>query len=243
MIYLMALFLSQILWAAPTPPPAIPQGLQAGAIARVFAASERVTWMGEYAAAGQPEDRRPKEYTLGWYYAFTPNWKVGGFVRQAHGQRHDEDWHSENGVWSWNHTNSRGETFLIGDVTGKIRIAGSWVGEFKTRYLYNGFNDHRTLMVRPGVSYFWENEGRLVANIFAQLELDFPLNHGTRLITDKWLYFGSLFHINSTLDVGPFAALAWQTWGRPQAYADKGGAPFTVSGRSTTLGLIFIANL
>ena len=243
MIKLIALLITLPAWAAPTPPPAMPGGLQAGGIARVFAAQDRVAWMGEYAAATQSADRKPKQYTLGWYYSFTENWKVGGFVRSAHGLRHDEDWHSVNGVWQWNQSNGRDETFLIGDVTGKFTVASNWVAELKTRYLYNAFNDNRTLLLRPGISYFWMDEGRLIANFFAQLELDFALNYGTQALPEKWLYLGALYHLNSNFDLGPFVSLGWQSWGRPQGYADKGGAPYTVTTQSTTLGLIFIANL
>ncbi len=238
------LLISSYASAAPTPPADIKGGLQSGAIVRVFKNLDPWSILFEATGEKQSEDREAKDFTIGSYYQLSDHVRAGVFYRRAYGLRHDEDWHSVAGVWSWRDSNSRGEDLLIFDLSGKALLHGTpLTAELKLRYLFNEFNDNRTLLVRPGISYHWIEGAQLRANVFLNFEVDFPLNYGTETATERWIYFGGLYHFTKSFDLGPFAAVAWKTWGRPQGYLDKGGGPYSTTTQSTTLGLVAVFSL
>jgi hypothetical protein len=233
--------LSFQLAAAPVPPQPVPGGFQAGAILRAIADRDLASYFAEASATQATDSRELRDFAVGGYYHLSNNFKIGALALREYGLRHDEDWQLNNGVWSWNDSNSRGENVFGLDVTGKTLLdflpGEDWVAEFKVRYFYNSFNDNRTLMLRPGLTYFYLRHEELVANFFLQFEYDLPLNYGIQPINEKWIYLGSLYHLSEMMDIGPFMTLTWQTWGPPAAYSLKGGVPYSVTTQTTTLGL------
>lgn len=235
---------SSLASAAPVPPAEIKGGIQPGAIVRVFKHLDPWSVFFEASGEKQSEDREAKDFTLGTYYQLNDHLRAGAFYRRAYGLRHDEDWHSVAGVWSWKDSNNRGEDIFIFDLSGKTLVRHTpFTAELKLRYLFNEHNDNRTLLVRPGFSYHWIEDATLIANLFLHFEVDFPLNYAVETANERWVYIGGLYHVSNTFDVGPFAAFAWKSWGRPQGYMDKGGAPYTITTQSTTLGIIAVVNL
>jgi hypothetical protein len=237
---LVLIFLSFNTWAAPTPPGEVPGGTQTGLSLRAFGEHEAISYFLEGAAIRQTAGREFKSISLGSYFHALPWLKVGALAGREFGLRHDEDWFSTNGQWAWNDSNSRGETVVSLDVTGQLPMTFNtelFLAELKLRYEYNSFNDNRTLLVRPGLSYFYFRGDELFATVFLRLEGDFPLNYGTQVLSEKWIYLGALYHLNDQIDLGPIVTEGWQTWGRPAAYAAKGGAPFTVTTQTTTFTL------
>jgi hypothetical protein len=235
---ILLLLISSLAWAVPTPPAAVPGGYQAGADLKAFADRGEVSYFVQIAGVEETAGRQFQDYALGSYYHLFQQFKVGAFYERAYGLRHDEDWALNSGHWAWVDSNSRGENIFILDATAKTLLPlEDWVFEFKSRYLINTFNDNRTLLLRPGLTYFYVRSGQLIADFFVQYEWDLALNYGVQPVDEKWLYFGSLYHFSRGLDVGPFAAIHWQSWGRPQAYAEKGGASYTITTQTTTLGL------
>ena len=241
LFFILGINLTPAAFAAPTPPAPIPGGYQSGAVARVFVEREPLTYFAELLAAEQTGSRESRSFGLGTYYQITEAFKVGAMFNRTFGLRHNEDWASNNGKWSWVDSRHRGETLMAIDATAKSLVeflpGHDWVAEFKARYIYNAFNDERTLFLRPGLTYFYLRDAALIANFFAQFEIDLPLNYATQSVTEKWIYFGSLYHACEKFDVGPTLTLGWQTWGRPAAYANKGGAPYSITTQTTTFGL------
>lgn len=240
-------FLSFPLWAAPTPP-TMNGGYQSGEVLRTLSQHDRFTVLGELSATQATEDRDLKDVSAGGYYQLSDNFKTGLFYKHAYGLRHDDDWARDAaGVWHWIDSSDRGEGLAQLDFTAKS-LAGfipgeDWVAEFKTRYVFNLFNGEQYVLLRPGLTYFLMREGSLVANFYVQVELDFPTNYGNRTITEKWIYLGSLYHMNERIDLGPFATFGWQSWSRGDDYARRGGEDYTLTSQTTTLGLIVLFRL
>lgn len=247
LIFGLVLLLSPAAHGAPTAPRAIPGGYQSGGVARVFVAREPFTYFGEVAATEQTAGRESRSVGIGSYYQVGETLKLGLLFNRTFGLRHDEDWVSDNGKWSWVDSRHRGESLFALDATVKSLVdfmpGHDWVAELKLRYILNAFNNDRTLFLRPGLTYFYLREGQLIANFFTQFEVDMPLNYGSQKFVEKWIYFGSLYHVCEKLDVGPTVTLGWQTWSRPQAYAAKGGAPYSITTQSTTIGFSLILHL
>lgn len=185
--------------------------------------------MAEILGATEPDSRERRQYTLGAYYQPLDNLKVGAFVSRSFGLRHDDDWVKNGGTWEWQATNDRGEDCFILDVSPRVQFAENIVGELKSRYLYNTFNSYKTLMVRPGVTYFWLKDEKPFLSFFAQVEFDFGLNYGPRAIAEDWGYVGALYRIAKSLDLGATYSMRWQTWGSSADYLAKNGDPYVVT--------------
>jgi hypothetical protein len=246
-IFFFALIFGLRAQALPTAPEAVPGGYQSGAQLRVFMDREDFTLVGEALYINETAGRELQDFSFGSYYHFSPAFKMGLFFTRDYGLRHDEDWALTNGKWSWNISNDRGENLVAVDATWKTLLdflpGENWVAELKSRYIYNSFNDNRTLLLRPGLTYFYLQSGHLVADFFVQLELDFPLNYGVQPVDEHWIYLGSLYHFTHVFDAGPFVNLGWQTWGASHNYMEKGGAPYAITTQTTTLGLTAILRL
>ncbi|MGZ3723198.1 MAG: hypothetical protein ACXVA9_09720 [Bdellovibrionales bacterium] len=240
---LLALFCLNVnAWAAPTPPSAIPGGYQGGGLIRVFADRDLYSLFAETSAVNQTGGRELTEVAAGTYFRLSPGFKLGAIVSRDWGLRHDEDWDLINGKWQWANSKGRGETLIALDATAKSLVdflpGNDWVAEFKVRYIFNSFNDDRTLMLRPGLTYFYMNAGKLIANFFVRLEVDLPLNYGNESVSEKWIYFGSLYHFSKYVDFGPTVTEGWQTWSSPQFYKERGGGIYSITTQTTTLGLM-----
>ena len=244
---LFALGIPSSAWAVPTAPSPVPGGIEPGADVRAFFTQGDVSYLAELNAIYQTNDRHFVSGTVGAYDRLIENLKVGAFFSRAYGLRHDEDWFSTNGQWGWTNTNGRGENLLIGDVSPVATLdflpGKNWVGEFKTRYIYDTFDAQQTLMVRPGLRYFWLRDDRPFVSLFFQVQANFPLNYGVKTIYEKWFYAGALYRIAGQIDLGGFVATKWETWGNTQDFIDRGGAPYAITTQTWDLTAVMILQL
>lgn len=235
------LFIACVAQATP-PAPTVPGGVEPGGSVRLFLNHDKISYYAEMTGAAETDGRNFDETQLGAYYRLFHNLKVGAFYGRAYALRHDEDWASVNGTWAWNNTNSRGEDLIIGDVTPLTALeflpGKNWVGEFKIRYIYDAFNGQQSLILRPGIRYFWLDGDEPFLNFFFQFEALLPLNYGVQSIYEKWTYIGALYHLNDHVDLGGFTAAKWETWGSTQSYITKGGAPYAITTQTWQIGLL-----
>jgi hypothetical protein len=225
--------------AAPVAP-SVSSGIEPGVVFRIFNNHDSFSLMAEGTAENETDARNFKEVTLGGYYQVLDHLKLGAFVREAYGLRHDDDWFSNNGSWQWANTDARGESFVILDVTPRTLLTDEWLAEIKMRYLYDLFNNEKTLLMRPGMTYFLLDGGQPYWNFFAQVEMDFPLNYSAAKVNEEWIYVGALNRIAKDLDVGGFVAEKWQAWTSSQDYLAKAGAPYTNTAQSTVISAILV---
>ena len=246
-IGLCLLFAGTAVHAAPLPPDAIPGGLEPDFQTRLF--HDRGDWVfyGDLGLAFQTDHRRFQRGMLGAYWVPEDHLKIGAFYRKTYGIRHDEDWISQNGSWSWRDTRNRGEDHFLFDVTPRFRLLErnglSLIGEFKSRFILNTTLHHRTLFLRPGINAFFSEGGLPVLSAFVQFETQWALGRGGRTIPEKWLYLGIIRPIHHWLEVGVQAALKWESWGATPAYLQKGGAPYLIDTTTWNLGLLLIYRL
>lgn len=224
--------------------PVVSSGLGAGETIRVFRDFSSYTLMAEGNALQLSDSRDSGELTLGGYDQFTNSLSAGIFYQRAWGLRHDDDWIDNNGIWQWQNSRWRGEDFAIGDLTLKFNAdflpGTNWIAELKSRYLIDFFNGERTIMLRPGLTYFWLRDDQLVANFFLQFEADLPQNYHSNSINERWLYVGALFRIFNNVDFGAFYALQWQQWSPSRKYLDKQGSPYSVSATDQVINALLI---
>ena len=110
----------------------------------------------------------------------------------------------------------------------------------KLRYMYNDFNHHQTLKVRPGVTYFWLKQGKPFWNLFGRWERYVPLNFGNHSVYEDWLYLGGLFHKTPSFKPGFFVALKRGYWTpSQQAKVIRPGESYEYTENTVVLGLSF----
>lgn len=239
------LFFSSVLAHATPPVPTVPGGVEPGGSVRLFLNHDRLSYYAEMTGADETGGRAFDRTLLGAYYRVLHGLKVGAFYGRAYGLRHDEDWVSNAGGWAWNNTNSRGENLIIGDVTPATELeflGENWVGEFKTRYIYDTFNGQQSLVLRPGLRYFLMRGDEPFMNFFFQFEALLPLNYGVQSIYEKWAYVGALYHVNDHVDVGGFTAAKWETWGSTASFINSGGPAYAITTQTWQIGAVGVFN-
>jgi hypothetical protein len=181
--------------------------------------------------------------TAGAYLHALRNLRIGAFSRLQYGRRHDEDW-IQSDLWHWADTTGRAESVLILDASPRAELdflpGTSWTGELKTRFHHDFFNRHRTLTLRPGLTYFWLREGRPLASFFLHYELHLPLNHGRQAIQERWAYLGGLYHLSPSLQLGATASFRSQTWASTDAFTARTGGSFSITGDSLGLSALVV---
>lgn len=235
---------TQAAWAGGNVPSNLPYGVEPEATLRVFGKYEPWLLLAEVYDSSQTDGRENRSVMLGSYYRLLDNLKVGAFYRAEEGVRHDEDWVKTNGSWGWVDTNGRVENELILDASPRAELSflpgAHWVGELKTRYLYDFFDSDQYLIVRPGLTYFWLREGEPFINFFLQYELWFPLNFGEKTVYETWAYLGALYHLDDQVQLGAYGALKQQFWSSTAAYTALTGNTYVVEGDSLVLGLVAV---
>lgn len=194
---------------------------------RIFMKKDNINFMGETLGRFEGSDKefRKRSLTLGPYLRLHSNLKIGGFYRLQQGVWHDDDWIFEDDDWKWRDTTSRSEHLFLFDMTPRVALSflpgRNWVAEMKNRYIYNTFNDHQTITVRPGITYFWLDNFQPFINFYLQYEIYFPLNYGTTLIYERWIYLGALYHVNSMIKLGIYGAERQVIWGSSKDFKER----------------------
>lgn len=210
-------------------------------IIRLMQPIQQFTVYSEIQLAKQSDDRSYKTVFFGSYYRFYDNLRAGLFYQRQYGVRHNEDWFKDAAaVWQWRDTEDRGEDLAILDVSPKMTLGENSTFEFKTRYEYNFFNSNQSLRLRPTLTYFWLGESEPIASFFLQAEQVLALNYGSHSITERWLYLGGLYHHNSLVQYGAFAAQKWQAWTSTPEYSGITNKTYSVDANSNVLGLMLI---
>jgi hypothetical protein len=185
---------------------------------------------------------RHRSVMLGTYWRAHKNLKVGAFYRLQGGARHDDDWLEEAGAWFWEDTRNRFENLLIVDASPRFLLdflpGENWVLMIKNRYLYNTYNGHQTIKIRPGLSWFWIRDRAPVLNASLAYEAYLPLNFGDTLIYEQWIYAGLLYHLTTLVKTELTLARRRVTWSPSEEFDDlEPGEDYSVDYKSFVVGL------
>lgn len=230
--------------------PATRFGLAPGAQLRVFGDYGRLSLLVEGEARLDPDSVLYNSVMAGIYAQPVDFLKIGAFYKRQMGARHNEDWVWSDPVsWVWQNVNARAEGLLVLDVTPRWLMpflpGGSWVGEAKLRYLYNYYNSDTTLLVRPGLTYFWMREGRPLLHVSLQYEADLALNYGRTVFAEHWAYLGLLKPFSERFQLGVQGAYHLWNWSSTAYYAanTSPSTQFVVAQSSVSVGLIAVVHL
>lgn len=185
-------------------------------------------------------------YTFGGRFRLFQNLKVGAFYQLAKGARHDEDWVLQNNRWTWRNTEQRQEDNIIVEITPKFLLdflpGERWVFNFRVSGKQNLFNDNKTLLTRPGLSFYWFKNGSPYMNFYLQHEIYFPLNYGRDTIYQRWTYLGMMYHFNKTVKVSPFLSFGFEKWSHTDDFQQRTGQTYNIKENFNNIGvsLIFI---
>ena len=180
----------------------------------------------------------------GSYYRLHKNLKIGAFYLLQAGVRHDDDWVNLNPGWEWQDTINRLEHNLVLDLTPRFLIPHilnkNAVGSLKTRYQYNFFNNHQTLLVKPGFTYFYMKDRKPVWNTSLAYSFYIPLNFSETLLYEHGPYINFLYHLNDLIKLearGNFHIRTWTTGEDSIALGDSYST--TEKGLNIGIGIIF----
>lgn len=170
---------------------------------RLFYHSGDVELLADYSGSFRERPLRfqSQQLSLGGYYRLHRNVKAGLFYQLHSGQRHDDDWISAgDGEWVWEDTHTRYEQVLAADVSPRFLLeflpGRNWVFMQKLRYSYNLYNNHQTLLVRPGLTYFHMVEREPVVHIGLQYAVYGSLNFGAGPVYRHGPYINALYHLS-----------------------------------------------
>lgn len=198
--------------------------LEARAHGRFFVGSGEIAGMAEYSA--QYDLDRPTEFyngvTFGGYYRIHPNVKVGAFYRLQFGARHDDDWIDTGSEWIWRNTMARPEHVVVLDVTPRALLpflpGESWVFAIKTRYEVTMYQQDTTfyalqsLMVRPGLTYFYVQDREPVFNVSLQYGTYWSINFGEVPWYSHGPYLNFLYHLAPGLQIDASVGAKFIYW-------------------------------
>jgi len=187
--------------------PDIPEtGFEIHTHGRLFYTAGDLSGMLEYVGRFEDVDRefRYQSVTLGGYYRLLPNLKAGAFYRLQFNVRHDNDWVADGADWLWTDAAGRAEHVAMVDLTPRFLLPGGpVVVSSKFRYEFNFTNLEQSLLVRPGLTYFWVRDREPVLNVSAQYATYLSLNFGAVGWYKHGPYLNLLYHVspNILLDV------------------------------------------
>lgn len=158
---------------------------------------------------------------LGAYYRVHDNVKLGAFYRLGFGERHDEDWIESGSDWIWRDTARRPEHTFILDATPRFLFdflpGEDWVFQTKVRYALTYFEQDgpvtmNTLLVRPGLTWFWIRDREPVLNASLQYAAYLPLDFGENWWYRHGPYVNLVYHLGPQLMVNASVGRQWIFW-------------------------------
>ncbi|MCK5673670.1 MAG: hypothetical protein KAH95_09845 [Spirochaetales bacterium] len=189
---------------------------------------------------------QPSYYSLltGSYYRVHRNVKIGVFYLLQGGARHDDDWVALNPGWEWNETINRIENNLILDLTPRFIVPyvfnNNAISSLKIRYQYNFFNNHQTLLLKPGLSYFYMIDRKPVWNTSIAYSFYIPLNFSETYLYEHGPYFNFIYHVNKLIKLEARTNLHFKTWTTGEDSLALGDSySVNENGLSIGLGIIF----
>lgn len=212
---------------------------------RLFYIKEQWTHLAEISAANQFEDQNYRAVLLGSYFRFHENIRAGLFYKRQYGFRHNSDWVEDPIVaWKWKNTNDRGEDLAIVDLSPRFLLSflpgTNWTLDLKTRFEYNVYNGNQNLRLIPTLTYYWIRKDRPFLNFYVQHEQTLPLSHESVTSGEEWLYFGLLYHLNPTWQVGLSASKKTMSWKSTPEFTELTGASYSTKNSGEAVGLLVI---
>lgn len=176
---------------------------------------------------------RYRALSLGGYYRLHRNVKAGLFYRLQAGARHDDDWVLlDNGDWEWQDTRSRLEQVLVADLTPRFLLpflpGQDWVLAVKGRYLFNTFNRHQVLLLRPQLSYFWLRRRQPLLTVSAAYGIYGALNFSDQFLYRKVPYLDVLYHLADAVKLSLGVSRRQLHWSSSADIARSGESDYSV---------------
>lgn len=203
---------------------------------RAFYKADDFHFLFEVKMAEEKERDSKQSFRIGAKYRLHPNLKVGLYYNRAFAKRHEEDW-GKNPTWGWQNTKNRGENELIFELSPRMTITSTIIGELRTQLVYNEFNKNQTLKLRPGLTYFIFNKGKPFLNLYFQYELYNSLNFSENITYERWGYIGSLYHVSKSFLIGPYIARRKVRWANTEDFKKITGKSYQIESNTFVLGL------
>jgi hypothetical protein len=239
------IFFSTTLYSA-VPPENETSGTEYEINLRVFyKLTKNLKLLSDFKYRNELKPQNINSFRVGSYLRLFKNLKAGLFYQRDQANRHDDDWLKEGDAWVWTDTSNRVENKLVFDLTPRILLdfipGKKWVFELKTRYVFSDYQNHQTLKLRPGLTYFYMKDNKPFLNFFLQYEMYLPVNFSNQSIYEKWIYLGSLYHFNKNLKLGFYLANRSVTWEESTSFKVKWPtANYTSTQKTNLLGLNII---
>jgi hypothetical protein len=190
------------------------------------------------------KDRNSSKLLVGSYYRFDGKQRLGLFYSQQKGLRHSEDWDLKNSKWFWKDTSQRTEELYDITYTKKIRHIGKpLIYNLNSTYQINKNFGFSTLILKPGIQYFFQRDGLIKYSLKLDLPLYFAMNYDDENLYKKGLYLAAIYHYSKIMSFAITANYLEETWVE-SSIADKiePNEPYTVTETIQTVGFNLILN-
>ena len=189
-------------------------------------------------------NRNLSKILVGSYYRLAEKQRIGIFYSQQSGLRHSEDWDFQDTKWFWKDTSQRTEELYDLTYTNKFRHTGiPLIYNFNSTYQINKNFGFSTLILKPGIQFFFQQEGLIKYSYKLDIPLYFALNYDDENLYKKGVYMAALYHYSKTLSFGITTNYLEETWTESSlAKKAEPDEPYNVTDTTQTIGLNLIFN-
>jgi hypothetical protein len=170
---------------------------------------------------------------LGSRYSLNDNFKIGIFISRARALKHDNNWVKEGQVWGWNNSKKITETSIYPELSYR-NLFGEMTYELKLKYAYSSLYNERDLYSKFILI-------RNLSNVWTFIlsdEIKFSLTDKERIVKENWLYFNTLFKVNSQLMLGPLVGYSKRFWTTSENHSQLRSNSYESSEKAISFGLV-----
>lgn len=166
-------------------------------------------------------------------YKLNSNWQIGLSQGHQRGDRSNQDWIKESGVWQWKDTTHRIEN-LTDVLVNYKNLLGNAIVEWRNIYRQNSHFETASVVSRLSFNFFNLTCG-VKCNFIFSFEEHVPLSDNET--SERWIYLTHLFHLNKNLLVGPRFVSMKRTWSSTDDFEDLTNAKYENSDTLNMLGI------
>lgn len=187
------------------------------------------------------DDKLYGHIKLGFVYRLLSAIKVGLHYRGQVNDRNLDEWIRKGNQWVWDESKMGFESLASPQIIYRHLLTRQLRAELRLQDDINLTRQRQTLRVRPGLNYFWTNNGESKGNFFLQYEAFLPMDFGDTTVSQHWIYLGSLFPMKAGHHWGVNIAFAEWIWSRSDYIkVNEPDKHYKTSDKAYLLGFVYL---
>ena len=225
-------------------PPTIEVHGVASFSARVFKKISRFNLKVEAESGTRYTNKNYSSIKVGSSYLLAKGLKLGAYISEHKGLRHQDDWIVKGGDWFWDDTTQRSET--ISELGISYRKRKNELSTFLYgsvfSYEFNSFNGQTIIKLNPFAQKFILSKSKPDWSFKISLPLYIPVNFKSNLLYKRGVYISNVKHVSQSFLLSLSLKYLVESWGESQNSIDREQGDYSVEdhSRELLLSAIFI---